>query len=195
MFAGRPLHGQQAAPKRPKITGISHVAYLVSDLPKAIAFWHDFLGLDEAYSLKKKDSDEVRIAFIKINDRQHIELFNEPPPHPPNMMSHPCFTVDDIEAMRTYLRTKGFEVPPENGKTRAGDYGFEIKDPDGTLVEFVQTSGGRYGGEGRWQVSTRHSRLEADLPRRLPGREQRKGDGFLRKGSGLSGDLEARARS
>jgi len=52
----------------------------VFDLPKRFAFWHDFLGFDEAYSLKKKDSEEVRIAFIKINDRQHIELLNEPPP-------------------------------------------------------------------------------------------------------------------
>jgi hypothetical protein len=31
------------------------------------------------------------------------------------MMSHVCFTVDDIEAMRTYLRSKGFDVKPGNG--------------------------------------------------------------------------------
>jgi len=131
---------QQAAPARPKITGISHVGYFVSDLPKAIAFWHDFLGYDESYSLTKKDSQDVRIAFIKINDHQHIELFNEPPTNPPNMMSHLCLTVDDIEAMRTYLRSKGFDVKPGNGgKTRTGDYAFEIKDPDGMLVEFVQS--------------------------------------------------------
>src|SRR6476620_7098124 len=65
--------------KRPRITGISHVAFYVSDLPKAIAFWHDFLGYDEAYDLKKPDGSGVRIAFIKINDHQHIELCNEPP--------------------------------------------------------------------------------------------------------------------
>jgi catechol 2,3-dioxygenase-like lactoylglutathione lyase family enzyme len=130
-----------AAPKRPKITGVSHVGYFVSDLPKAIAFWHDFLGYDEEYDLKKVGSDtDVRIAFIKINDHQHIELFNEPPTTPPNMMSHLCFTVDDIEAMRTYLRSKGFNVKPGNGgRTRTGDYAFEIKDPDGMLVEFVQS--------------------------------------------------------
>lgn len=134
------LFAQDSAPVRPKITGISHVGYFVSDLPKALGFWHDFLGFDEAYSLTKKDSSDIRIAFIKINDRQHIELFNEPPTHPPNMMSHICFTVDDIEAMRAYLRSKGFDVKPGNGgKTRTGDYAFEIKDPDGMLVEFVQS--------------------------------------------------------
>jgi lactoylglutathione lyase len=56
------------------------------------------------------------------------------------MMSHVCFTVEDIEQMRAYLRSKGFDVKPGNGgKTRAGDYAFEIKDPDGTLLEFVQS--------------------------------------------------------
>src|SRR5260370_39833458 len=92
-----------------------------------------------AYPLTKKDSKDIRIAFIKINDHQHIELFNEPATHPPNMMSHLCFTVDDIEAMRTYLRSKGFDVKAGNGgKTRPGDYAFEIKDPDGMVVAFVQ---------------------------------------------------------
>src|SRR6201990_1564324 len=121
---------QQTSPVRPRITGISHVGYFVSDLPKAVAFWHDLLGYDEAYTLTKKDSDDVRIAFIKINDVQHVELFNEAPTTPHNMMSHLCFAVDDIEKMRTFLRSKGYDVKPGNGsKTMAGDYAFEIKDP------------------------------------------------------------------
>ena len=134
------LFAQSATPQRPRITGISHVGYFVSDLPKAMGFWHDLLGYDEAYDLKKTGTGQVRIAFIKINDHQHVELFTDAPTAPPNMMSHLCFTVDDIEQMRTYLRSKGFDVKPGNGgKTRTGDYAFEIKDPDGTLVEFVQT--------------------------------------------------------
>jgi lactoylglutathione lyase len=81
----------------------------------------------------------VRIAFIKINDLQHIELFNEASPIPHNMMSHLCFTVDDIEKMRAFLRSKGYDVKAGNGtKTMAGDYAFEIKDPNGMLIEFVQ---------------------------------------------------------
>lgn len=128
------------APARPKITGISHVGFFVSDLPAALGFWHGMLGFDEYFELKKPNSDTVRIAFVKINDRQHVELFNEPPTTPHNMLSHICFTVDDIEQMRRYLRAQGFAVKDSNGaKTKAGDYAFEIKDPDGMLVEFVQT--------------------------------------------------------
>ena len=152
--------GQGAAPTRPRITGISHVGYFVSDLPKAVAFWHDFLGFDEAYDLKKVGSDtDVRIAFIKINDHQHVELFNEPPAAPPNMMSHLCFTVDNIEQMRTYLRSKGFEVKPGDSKTRTGDYAFEIKDPDGMLVEFVQSlpTGLEMQAAGKFEPNTRIS--------------------------------------
>src|SRR5438270_821203 len=91
LTAGYSFAQDATPPVRPRITGISHVGYFVSDLPRALNFWHDFLGFDESYDLKKKNSEEVRIAFIKINDHQHIELFNEPPTSPPNMLSS-CFT-------------------------------------------------------------------------------------------------------
>ena len=151
---------QTAAVARPKITGISHVGYFVSNLPASLAFWHDLLGFDESYDLKKPGTDEVRIAFIKINDHQHIELFNEPPTNPPNMMSHICFTVDNVEQMKAYLRSQGIDVKPGNGgKTRTGDYAFEIKDPDGMLVEFVQSlpDGLEMKAAGKFEPSTRIS--------------------------------------
>ena len=129
----------QEAAKRPHITGISHVGYFVSDLPKALVFWHDFLGYDESYTLPKPDGTGTRIAFVKLNDHQHIELFTDPPTYPHNMMSHLCFAVDDIEQMRLYLRSKGYDVKPVTTKTKTGDYAFEIKDPNGMLIEFVQT--------------------------------------------------------
>lgn len=133
-------NAQSAALQRPRITGISHVGYFVSNLQASLSFWHDFLGFDEMYDLKKPDTDEVRIAFIKISDHQHVELFNETSADPRNRMSHICFSVDNVEQMRAYLKSQGVDVKPGNGsKTRTGDYAFEIKDPDGTLVEFVQS--------------------------------------------------------
>lgn len=146
--------------ERPRITGISHVGFFVSDLPKAVAFWHDFLGYDEMYTIPKKDSSDVRIAFIKINDLQHIELFNEEPPMPHNMLSHLCFTVDNIEQMRAFLRSKGYDLKPGNGsKTKVGDYAFEIKDPNGLLIEFVQRlpTGKEMQAAGKFMPETRIS--------------------------------------
>jgi catechol 2,3-dioxygenase-like lactoylglutathione lyase family enzyme len=139
-LSGAYAAAQTPEPQRPRITGISHVGYFVSDLPKALDFWHGLLGYDEPYDIKDPATGKIRIAFIKINDHQHVELFTDPPPSPPNQMSHLCFSVDNVEQMRAYLRSKGIAVKPGNGsKTKAGDYAFEIKDPDGTLIEFVQS--------------------------------------------------------
>jgi lactoylglutathione lyase len=145
--------------ERPRITGISHVGYFVSDLPKAIAFWHDFLGYDVSYTLPKPNSTETRITFIKLNDHQHIELFNDPHTMPLNFMSHLCFTVDNIDQMRAFLRSKGYDVKPSAGKTKTGDYAFEIKDPDGMLIEFVQTlpDGSEAKAAGKFLPETRIS--------------------------------------
>jgi len=153
------LPAQQPAP-RPHITGISHVGYFVSDLPRALDFWHGLLGYDEAYTLSKPNTDDTRIAFIKINDHQHVELFNEPPTNPPSMMSHLCFSVDDIEQMRAYLRAHGYDIKPGPAtKTRTGDYAFEIKDPNGMLIEFAQSlsTGKEMQAVGKFLPTTRIS--------------------------------------
>jgi catechol 2,3-dioxygenase-like lactoylglutathione lyase family enzyme len=61
--------------------------------------------------------------------------------------------------MRAYLRSKGFDLPPGASKTRTGDYAFEIKDPDGTLVEFVQSlpTGLEMQASGKFEPATRIS--------------------------------------
>ncbi|HVU44933.1 MAG TPA: VOC family protein [Terracidiphilus sp.] len=164
-LAGSLATAQSPAPERPRITGISHVGYFVSDLPKALDFWHGLLGYDEMYTLNKSgakgsSTDQVRIAFIKLNDHQHVELFTDPPPSPPNMMSHLCFAVSNLEQMRAYLKSKGIAVPAGNGgKTHTGDYAFEIHDPDGTLIEFVQSlpTGWEAQAKGKFLPSTRIS--------------------------------------
>lgn len=149
----------QTGPSRPHITGISHVGYFVSDLPAALTFWHGLLGFDVYWELKKPGSNDIRIAFLKINDHQHVELFNEPSPHPPNMLSHICFTTDNIAAMRAYLAAQGIAVPKEAGTTKAGDRAFEVKDPDGMLVEFVepQKEGQEARAAGKFMPATRIS--------------------------------------
>ena len=91
----------QTAPTRPPITAISHVAYYVTDIPKALGFWHDLLGFDLSYDRKKPNSTDTSVAFLKVNDHQYVELLSDPPAQSRNFMSHICFLVDDIEQMRT----------------------------------------------------------------------------------------------
>jgi hypothetical protein len=64
--------------KRSRILGISHMALFVSNLQKSRWFYEDFLGYAEPYNLKRDDGS-VRIAFIKINEDQYIELFTDTP--------------------------------------------------------------------------------------------------------------------
>ena len=154
-----PARSQSATVERPRITGISHVAYFVSDMTKAIAFWHDFLGYNVAYETKKPGTDEPGVAHVKINDRQHVELVSERSPAPPSMMRDVCFSTDNAEKMREYLAAKGVKVPAGVTKTATGDIGFEIRDPDGTAVEFVQVlpAGKEAEGAGTFLPGTRIS--------------------------------------
>src|SRR5215469_6569752 len=56
---------------RPHVVGLSHIGLYVHDLEKSRAFYKDFLGFDEPYSLTNKDGS-THLTFIKINDRQTI---------------------------------------------------------------------------------------------------------------------------
>jgi catechol 2,3-dioxygenase-like lactoylglutathione lyase family enzyme len=148
----------QAAPVRPHILGISHVGFFVSDLPKALDFWHGLLGYDEPYDLKNPDGT-IHIAFIKINDHQHVELFNQQPPTGSGHLSHIAFIVSNAEQMRLYLASRGIPVSSKVSKGKTGDLNFEIKDPDGNLVEFVepQSDGMEARNAGKFLPATRIS--------------------------------------
>jgi catechol 2,3-dioxygenase-like lactoylglutathione lyase family enzyme len=146
-----------AAEKRPKILGIAHMAFYVSNLPRTLAYYKDFLGFAEPYDLKNADGT-VSIAFIKINDYQHLELFNEPP-RGDGMLNHIAFYTDNAEQLRRYLISRGIHAPAKVGKGRTGDKNFTVKDPDGHTVEFVeyQPDGWAMKGKGKDMPATRVS--------------------------------------
>jgi catechol 2,3-dioxygenase-like lactoylglutathione lyase family enzyme len=126
----------QPAVSRPKILGVAHMAVFVGDLAKARAFYGDLLGFDEPFTLPKPDGS-VDIAFVKINDRQWIELFNRPS-EGEGQLNHIAIYTDDADRMRDYLAQQGVAVPERVGKGRTGNKNFMIKDPDGHNVEVVE---------------------------------------------------------
>ncbi|MCX6144270.1 MAG: VOC family protein [Ignavibacteriales bacterium] len=131
-FAG--VNAQTA--KRPHVVGLSHAAFFVHDVDKARAFYKDFLGYNEPFSLTKSDGS-LDLTYIKINDRQSIELFVERG-QGANRLYQVAFEVDDAEAMRAYLAARGIKTPEKVNKGRIGNLNFTVKDPDGNVVEFVQ---------------------------------------------------------
>ena len=52
------------------------MAIYVKNLASARQFYEGFLGFAEPFTLPSKDGG-VRIAFVKINDHQYVEIFNE----------------------------------------------------------------------------------------------------------------------
>jgi catechol 2,3-dioxygenase-like lactoylglutathione lyase family enzyme len=146
------------APRRPKILGIAHIAFYVSDLAKARIFWTDFLGYQECFHLNGKDNDEVRVVFIKINDYQYIELFAEKP-RSDRMLNHISFYTENADSMRDYLASKGVKVPDKFGKSETGNKNYTIPDPDGNLVEIVEYQPGSMTArdKGKFLPNTRIS--------------------------------------
>jgi catechol 2,3-dioxygenase-like lactoylglutathione lyase family enzyme len=135
-LAGVPLSRGADAPKRPHITGIAHIALFVHDMDKARAYYKDFLGFGEPYSLKNPDGS-LSMTFIKVNDRQYVELFPEVTPDS-DRLNHISVETDDIEGMRVYLASKGVKVPDKVTVARIKNKAFNVKDPDGHSVEFVE---------------------------------------------------------
>src|SRR5260370_1406630 len=149
--------------KRPRILGVAHMALYVSDLQAARAFYKDLLGFAEVYSLKRDDGSD-RIAFIKINDDQYIELFAESP-RQVGHLNHIAFFTDSAEAMRDYLASSGIKVPDKVGRGRIGNSNFTILDPDGHTVATVdyQPDSSTRGEKGKFMPDTRISTRIAHL--------------------------------
>ena len=123
-------------PPRPRITGVSHIALYVHDIQKSREFYKDFLGYGEPFKLDNPDGT-LSLTFIKVNDRQYIELFPEKAPNT-DRLNHISIETDNAEAMRLYLKANGIKVPDTTPKGRVKNSNFNIKDPDGHTVEIVQ---------------------------------------------------------
>lgn len=127
---------------RPKVLGVAHIAIYCKDLAKTRQFYENFLGYAEPFTLPKKGGQGTRIVFVKINDRQYIEIFNEAD-RGEGQLNHISIYTDDATGMRDYLVSKGVEPignaakgPVPKGKT--GNKNFNVKDPDGHIVEIVE---------------------------------------------------------
>ena len=53
-------------------------------------------------------------------------------------LSHISFETTDAEQLRLYLASRGVKVPDQLGSRQDGNRGFNVKDPDGHDVEFME---------------------------------------------------------
>jgi catechol 2,3-dioxygenase-like lactoylglutathione lyase family enzyme len=107
------------------LTGISHVAFRVSDLDKARAFYTGVLGFPEAFTLNT-------IHFMKVNDDQFISI-----------------VTTDVEKLHQMLIDRGLHPtdlkPPGGDGTRA----IRLPDLDGNPIEFTQYLPGSLHAQAR----------------------------------------------
>jgi lactoylglutathione lyase len=132
LAASLATHGAHAAeaPARPRILGISHVAFRVSDLARARAFYQTLLG-------HVTDTPPGAGAPLQaaINERQYVTL-RAGLAAADDRLDHVALETDDVEAMRSYLAARGVDIVVRNAES--GNPAITVRDPDGWALEFVQ---------------------------------------------------------
>jgi len=144
-FVFSPSGYAQTDVARPKIIGLSHLGLWVKDLNASRQFYKNYLGFDEPYSINNPDGS-VHTTWIKINDKQSVELFpiNSKTPNDGDSLYHIALETDDAVGMLNYLKSKGVTgpagkaLPDKVGKGKIGNLNFFAEDPDHHIVEIVQ---------------------------------------------------------
>ena len=130
------------------IKSINHVAVVVDDMEKALAFWRDALGL-ELHELRDVPAEKSQVAFLPLkgsevelvmptNDDSGIAKYLDK--RGPGM-HHICLEVDDIVGMLAHLRNQGVRLINEVPRTNADGRKYAFIHPEstsGVLVELYE---------------------------------------------------------
>src|SRR6266436_2100823 len=115
----------QSETHAPPFNGIAHVAIRVHDLAASVAFYQK-LGFEQAFDLRK---DNVPYeSFIKVNDRQFIELYPVTPKDPTPGFLHLCFEGVDLNTIFDDYASHGL-TPTAVRKAGAGNLLFTMAGP------------------------------------------------------------------
>ncbi|HEV2494659.1 MAG TPA: VOC family protein [Terriglobia bacterium] len=136
--APRPAHASPPEPQRPPILGIAHIGLRTDDVAAARKFYTGVLGFADAFSLDKPDGSGLMLTYFKVNDHQYIEVFPELKSPTEDRLSHIAFETTSAQQLRDYLAARGIKVPDKLSPGLDGNLSFEVTDPDGHTVEFVE---------------------------------------------------------
>jgi len=124
-------------PSRPPIVGVAHIGLYTDDVAASRLFFGKVLGFAEPFFLNNPDGS-LMLTYFKINDHQYIEIFPGLKSPTQDRLSHIAFETTDARALRDYLASRNQKVPGTIKPGLDGNLSFEVKDPDGHTVEFVQ---------------------------------------------------------
>ena len=117
----------QPPPPGSGIIGIANIAFRVSDLDREIAFLGK-LGYEESFAMT--NAGKTMEVFVKINDRQFIELYPQSDPSQPLGWIHVCYEAGDLNALQRFYASAGLAPSPVQ-KAAAGNIISSLKDPEG----------------------------------------------------------------
>jgi catechol 2,3-dioxygenase-like lactoylglutathione lyase family enzyme len=127
-----PLLATGQTPKRPAITGVSHVAVYAKDQEASKRFYGELLELPLVAG---------RDGVFAVGSQQVIEIEKMPSAEPESKIAHVAFATADAEAMRKYLVSRKVSVPESVHGEKDGTRWFQLQDPEGHTIEFVQQGG------------------------------------------------------
>jgi catechol 2,3-dioxygenase-like lactoylglutathione lyase family enzyme len=114
--------------------GIAHVAFRVADLEAARGFYNK-LGFEQFFEMRQ--GERTTEAFIKINDRQFIELYPRTDASQTIGLMHVCYESNDLAALHAEYVEHGLTVSDVR-KAGAGNLLMTMKDPEGQTIEYTQ---------------------------------------------------------
>lgn len=127
------------------IVDVDHVAIRVTDLDRALEFYHDLLGLP-VRDRERFDEGEVPYVAVVAGGR-HVHLVPVDEDEIEVSGEHVCFLVrsndvdsrEEIDELLEQLREHDVEVEQDEPRKRYGAYGRAwaayVRDPDGRRVE------------------------------------------------------------
>jgi catechol 2,3-dioxygenase-like lactoylglutathione lyase family enzyme len=122
-----------AQQSRPPITGISHISVYSTDSAKSEAFYvHDLGGV------KRSDPENPQGVRYYFSPIQFVEVLPLPADHTISRLDHVAFVTPNADALRRYMGAQGVSVPAGLQKGDDGSSWFDVQDPEGNKVEFVQ---------------------------------------------------------
>ena len=140
----------QVQPTRPPITGIAHVRLYSTDLYKSREFYSHILGMAGGTA----GCMGAILPCFTVNDHQQLELLQVTGGSPDNLLAEVAFSTADAEQMHSYLLAHKIAAGAVT-KERNGVQHFELRDPEGNRLSFVQLPSARFFTAPGEQISTR----------------------------------------
>ena len=129
----------QAAPERPKITGVSHLAIYAADMAATEHYFVHVVG-----AVKMPDPENPAGVKYALSGTQYVEVLPLPADAGVNRMDHAAFNTTSAEGMRNYLAAKDWKTPAKVSRGTDGSLWFAVHDPEGNKIEFVQPPAGAH---------------------------------------------------